>query len=71
MEAVPVARPIIQQIYGVARLTEKSPVVFSLAGYTRDAKEWADRAEVALFRFDLQGVPAPSNPTAGQLAGGM
>jgi hypothetical protein len=43
-------------------------VYFSLAGYTDDARESADRLGVPLFVLDLTGAPQPVNATAGALA---
>ena len=63
----PTGRPIIQQIYGVAALREKEAIVFSVAPFTDEAMEWADRARVALFRLDLTGMATPANPRAESL----
>lgn len=63
-EVVLTGRPLIQQIHGVASLEQKTGVFFSLAGYTQEATTWANRADVALFQFDLQGVPEPVNAAA-------
>ncbi|GAB3760343.1 hypothetical protein FB382_003077 [Nocardioides ginsengisegetis] len=64
MEAVPSGRPALQQLLGAAVIEAKTPVFFSLAGYTREAVEWADRASMALFQFDFQGEPTPVNESA-------
>lgn len=69
MEAVPTSRPIVQQIYGIASLERKMAAVFSLAGFTQEALDWAHRAGVALFTFNLQGEPLALNATAERLSG--
>lgn len=58
-EMRPTGRPVVQHIFGVAAHEGKSALVFSLAGYTDDAVDWATEAGVALFRFDLSGEPEP------------
>jgi hypothetical protein len=63
----PTGRPVVQQIYGVAALNEKEPILFSVAPVTREAKEWAARASVALFRLDLSGSATPANTKAAEL----
>jgi Restriction endonuclease len=55
MEGVPTGRPIVQGISGIAALDERRALVFSLAGYTSQAVEWADRAGVACFEFAVDG----------------
>jgi hypothetical protein len=42
-------------------------VVFSLAGYTRDARSRADDLRVPLFVMDLTGTPQPVNDAADEL----
>ena len=64
MEALPVGRPVVQQLHGVAAVEAKVGVCFALAGYTEEAVSWADRAGLPLFRFDLQGCPEPANRAA-------
>lgn len=66
-EMKPTGRPVIQQLYGVAAHRGTRSAVFSLAGSTDEAIEWADEAGVALFSFDLQGRPQPDNASAGEL----
>lgn len=63
-EGVPTGRPVIQNAYGVAAAEGKTAMVFSLGGYVRNAIDWADKVEMPLFQFDLQGVPEPVNPAA-------
>lgn len=69
-EALPIGRPVVQAIYGIATAEGKQALVFALAGFTNQALEWADRAGVACFAFDLQGEPQALNPTARLLASG-
>jgi hypothetical protein len=40
---------------GVATFEGKRPLMFSLAGYTAQAREWANRASVACFEFAIDG----------------
>lgn len=42
-------------------------VLFSLAGYTRDARNRADQLHVPLFVMDLTGTPQPVNDAADEL----
>lgn len=62
-EMVLTGRPVVQQIAGIAALEGKEAMCFSLSGYTSEARQWAARAQVRLFRFDLQGCPEPVPPT--------
>lgn len=57
----PTGRPVIQQIYGIAELEDKEPFLFTVGGVTDEAREWADRAEVAIFQLDLSGDARPLN----------
>jgi hypothetical protein len=56
-EMLPIGRPIIQQIAGIAAVESKVGFCFSLAGFTPEAAGWANRAGVLLYRFDFQGTP--------------
>ncbi len=64
----PVGRPLVQQLKGVAAVDDKQALFFALGGYTDEAIEWARRADVALFDFDLQGAPNTVNKLAQELA---
>jgi hypothetical protein len=55
MEGVKTTRHMVQALYGVASLEDKRPVFFSLAGYTRQAIDWAESAGVACFEFTFDG----------------
>jgi hypothetical protein len=61
---VPVGRPDLQRLHGVATSENKMGFFFSLMYFTPQAKEWADQVGIALFRFDLQGEPEPVNAAA-------
>jgi hypothetical protein len=61
---VPIGRPEIQNLAGVASVERKLAMFFALNGYTAQAVQWADKAKVALFTFDLQGRPEAVNETA-------
>lgn len=63
-ETVRTGRPVIQAIFGIAKYLEKQAYVFSLAGYTSAATEWADEADVRLYEFDLEGCARPVNAPA-------
>jgi predicted helicase len=63
----PVGRPDVQNLFGVASAEKKSALFFALTDYTAEAKAWANKAGVGLFRFDLQGEPEPVNHAARQL----
>ena len=67
---VPVGRPDVQNLYGVAHAKGVQALFFALTSYTRQAQEWANEHEVALFRFDLQGEPAPVNGHAQKVVEG-
>ena len=58
---VPVSRPDLQKLYGVAQAENAVPIFFSLMSYTRDAQEWGNEVRMALFRFDHAGVPEAVN----------
>jgi hypothetical protein len=60
-ETLPVGRPALQRLHGVAMADGKEGLFFSLSGYTSQAVEWADLAGMPLFRFDLQGEPQAAN----------
>ena len=48
----PVGRPVIQQIFGIAKAEgDVTPIVFSLSGFSQTAIDWADEHSVALFIF--------------------
>jgi hypothetical protein len=58
---VPIGRPDIQKLYGVAMRERAVAVFFSLMAYTREAQGWADQVGMALFRFDHAGEAEPVN----------
>lgn len=60
----PTGRPIVQQIFGATTLDGKDAYLFTIGGYTVDAREWAERAEIALFQLDLSGDVRPRNGAA-------
>lgn len=60
----PIGRPEVQQLFGIASSLGRTPVFFASAGYTPEARKWADEVSMPLFRFDLQGEPEPVNPAA-------
>jgi hypothetical protein len=67
MEGSPTSRPTVQQLHGVAVAKKRTALFFALAGYTPPAVDWASQHGIALFQYDLQGVPTPVNPPAQQL----
>ena len=68
MEGRPTGAPVIQALAGIAKTKERGGAVFSLAGFTPSAVAFAQEAEVALFRFDFQGVPEAENRFARQIS---
>lgn len=50
-----IGRPVVQQIYGAAELESKDAYLFTVGGVTDEARQWANRAGVAVFRLDLAG----------------
>lgn len=66
-ETVPVGRPALQRLFGVAHAEGKDGLFFSLSGYTAQALEWADRVELPLFTFDYEGAVVPANDHAHEL----
>jgi hypothetical protein len=67
MHMVPIGRPDLQRLYGVAVTEGAVSVFFSLTDYTREAKDWADQVGMALFRFSPVGEAEPVNGYAEML----
>jgi hypothetical protein len=67
MEALPTGRPVLQSLFGIAALEQKTPTFFSLAGYTAQALEWAQRAGIACFEFAFDGTIEPRTSLADRL----
>lgn len=63
-ESIPTGRPQVQQHQGVGVANGKPAVFFSLAGYTPQARTYAEQNGLVLFTFNLQGEPEPVNPAA-------
>lgn len=62
MKGAPTPIEDIQRHFGVATAARKKrSLFFSLGGYTAQAERWATKNGIALFGFDLQGVPEPQN----------
>lgn len=61
-----VGQPDIQRLVG-ANEGRVTMLFYSSSGYSQKAVEYANRAGVALFRFDLPGGPAPVNEVADAL----
>jgi hypothetical protein len=70
MEAVVTARAVVQGLFGVAAAEQKTPLFFSLAGYSAQALAWGTRVGIGMFTFDLQGQPEPANDAARRLHAG-
>lgn len=64
MHMVPVGRPDLQRLYGVATTEGAVSVFFSLTDYTRDARDWAEQVGMALFRFSPAGEAEAVNEYA-------
>lgn len=69
-EGLPTGRPAVQAIYGIAQLERAAAVFFSLAGYTPQALDWADRAQVACLEFEADGTIAGANSAGRRLLNG-
>ncbi|MGQ7788190.1 restriction endonuclease [Nesterenkonia sp. K-15-9-6] len=55
-EAKKTGRPVVQALYGAgAGVDAQHRMLFSSAGYTSQAADWADQMGVGLFRFTLDG----------------
>lgn len=67
MEANKTSRPQVQALLGAAYGLEKQPLFFSLAGFTRDALEWAAAANVACFEFAYDGSVSACGAAAERL----
>lgn len=63
-EAVPTGRPVVQAITGIAAVRDCRAAVFSWAGFTRQAVEFANQADVALYELDMVGHPTPVSRAA-------
>ena len=59
--------PEARYAYGLA-LGERKALVFSLAGFTAQAVEWADRAGVACFEFAVDGSVEATSQAARALS---
>jgi hypothetical protein len=64
LEGKPVGPRPIQALAGIATVEKKQGLFFALTGYTKAALEFADKAKISLFQFDLQGNPKPMNAHA-------
>ncbi|MGY1671405.1 hypothetical protein [Geodermatophilus sp. SYSU D00710] len=58
---------VVQRVQGQASVTASRAAVISLAGFTRQARRWADDAGVALFGLAGGAVPRPVNEAAAHL----
>jgi hypothetical protein len=65
-----VGRPDVQQLRGAAGHKRAIFFAFGERPYTTHAVEWASDGGVALFAFDLCGVPIPLTEYAFNLCGG-
>lgn len=61
-EAVPAGRPKLQELYGAGVAAGATVTAFfSSAGFTAQARGWADPVGMALFEFALDGSIVPAN----------
>ncbi|MER6157093.1 restriction endonuclease [Streptomyces sp. NPDC001868] len=67
LEGKATGRPTVQQLHGVAAHEGKTGVFFSAAGYTPQARTWAQTSGTLLFRFDRQGGVEAVNAVAHEL----
>jgi hypothetical protein len=63
-QALPVGRPVVQQLLGVASLQNKLAFFFSSSGYSSSAVEFADEADISLFEFSINGGLNPVSDSA-------
>ena len=68
-EVRPIGRAVLQSLAGVAATEQKEGLFFALAGYTDEAREWAEKSGLALFQFHLSGEPEPVNAAGRRIAG--
>lgn len=66
-ETAKTKEPQIRDVFGTAKREGKTPVFYSLAGYTDAAIAWANRS-VALFQYSKSGEITPINSRAHALA---
>ncbi|TSE15002.1 restriction endonuclease [Arthrobacter sp. KBS0703] len=64
--SVPVGAPVVQAALGAGHGNE-AVLFFSLSGYTRQAEEFAARAGVCLFQYDIYGDVRARNDAAREL----
>lgn len=57
-------RPAVQKLYGAAAPSGKNPIFFSYAGYSRQAYDYCEQMEIAIFQYDEYGVPSAINSYA-------
>jgi hypothetical protein len=67
---VPIGRPDLQRLHGIAVSEKKIAVFFSLMHYTAQAIAWGNSVGMALFRFNHAGEPEPVNSAAEALSAG-
>ncbi|PWU45347.1 hypothetical protein DLJ47_34655 [Micromonospora sp. S4605] len=61
-EAVQVGRPVLQRLVGArGRNVEKALFVFSGAGFSSPAVEYANDMDICLFKYTLVGAMSPEN----------
>ncbi|MEU8299160.1 restriction endonuclease [Micromonospora sp. NPDC048909] len=64
-EAVQVGRPVLQRLVGArGRSVEKALFVFSGAGFSSPAVEYANDMDICLFKYTLAGAMTPENGIA-------
>lgn len=66
-DMAPIGAEAIQRLVGIANVDGCKPLFFSLAGYTRSARDFAERAQVPLFGFDYQSEVEALNQYAKQM----
>lgn len=64
MLSIPVGRPDLQQLYGVAMAQRALPLFFSVGNYSREARQWAEQVGMALFGYTRGGEVEPVNSYA-------
>lgn len=67
LEGVKTDAPKLQAFSGIASHERKNAAFFSLAGYTKAARDWAEHVGMALFEYDYTGGVQPRSPYATRL----
>lgn len=59
----PTGRPDVQQLFGIASAEGKTPFFFAMA-FSAEAVQWADKVNMAVYRFKRDGSVEPASTCA-------